>query len=331
MAIRLSGELPIQEIAAEFGGEAAPNPLSDYYADGVFLSKGYAPNPPAIPNTGSALNIGAFYGKGKKVPITITITANEANVNMFTKFKNSGLMSSYANVDISATLVINSGVTVYGSGIGANAALTVPATDATRTNGFKPTDDIIIQNNGNIVGYYGTGGLGGTGNVAGSAGTNGGVGVLLNAKTRIINNGTIAGGAKGGDGGSGGITVTPVETFCQLYTTTQQPQTTYKCGGKTSYVTASQAQKSTMECNKVCSPCNGAHSIAGRVQTCGCPQNQAQTSYTPVTKAMGYGSCTQNNILTLIRIQQEVEVGMALQYLAILLLLEALEVVVLIQ
>ncbi len=295
MAIRLAGALPITEIATEFGGEAPPIPLSDYYADGVFLSKGYAPITPPVPSKGKSLNVGAFYGKSKKVPLTITLTANEANVNVFAKFKASGLMTNYSNVDIAAILVINSGVTIHGLINGATPALTVPASDSTRTNGFKPTDDIIIQNNGNIIGGPGSGGAGGVGDVAGSAGLLGRDAILLSAKTTIINNGTIAGGANGGAGGRGGRTATTTETFCQQYTTSQVPQTTYTCGGQVNKYGVQQY----CDGGNNCRPCGGNWKMVNKFQGyCECATQQAQTTYRTVTTAMGYASCSPRTYST---------------------------------
>lgn len=292
MSIRLSGALPIQEIATEFGG-AVPHGLSEYYADGTFLSKGYAPLTPSIPNKGNPIKISHFYGKGKKVPLTITLTANEANVDVFAKFKASGLMNNYSTVDISATLVINSGVTIYGSGT--SPALKVVASDSTRTNGFKPTDDIVIVNNGNIIGYAGVGGNGGVGDVAGQPGTSGGIAMQLSAKTIIQNNGTIAGGANGGAGGRGGRTTVTTETYCTSYTTRQEPQTTYSCGG-------SSQKRACQYCDggNNCRPCGGSYRAMGKTSCgqCQCRTQQAQTTYKTVTVAMGTGPCSPKTYST---------------------------------
>ena len=201
MAIRISGPLPIQEISNEFGG-SVPHALSEYYADGVFVKNEYNPKTPPIPNKGvgnNTIKVGDFYGKGKKKAVTVTITSNESSVNVYaTKFRS--LVQNEIQ-DVDATLIINSGVTLTG-----NPALIVTANDPTRLNGFRSTDSITIINNGNIIGNAGTGGDGGCASgVAGKNGTVGGMGVQLYRATSIINNGTIAGGASGGKGGTGGV------------------------------------------------------------------------------------------------------------------------------
>lgn len=205
MPIKTSGPLPIQDIANEFGGEAIPNPLSDYFSDGVFVRGQYSPPTPRIPDKArgvgltdkSAISVGTFYGKGRRKQFTVTISNNESNVNVYSKFKS---LVQNEIVDVDCTLIINSGVTVSGS-----PALTVPANDSTRANGFKSTDFLTIINRGVIVGDNGLGGDGGCGiGGAGKAGTVGRDALILRRSTVIENTGTIAGGGSGGKGGNGG-------------------------------------------------------------------------------------------------------------------------------
>lgn len=295
MSIRLAGPLPITEITAEFGG-TTPHALSEYYADGSFLIGGWAPKTPPVPNKGSSLPMSVFYGKGKKIPITITIAANETNVDVFSKFKTA--VANYANVDISATLIINSGVTVYGSG--GSTALKLTARDSTRTTGFKSTDDVIIENNGNIIGQPGTGGAGGTGNtIAATAGSKGGTAILLSSSAIIRNSGTIAGGADGGNGGSGGITTSVSETYCLTYTTSQQKQAQE---GVCNQGTYTKAANQYCDGGNNCKPCGGQYKITmgrGGGGYCLC-QAKGPTTYTqkPVTVAMSYASCNPRTYST---------------------------------
>jgi hypothetical protein len=206
MAIRTSGPLPITEIVTEFGG-TVPHGLSEYYGNGVFLSKGYFPPTPAIPISPNPLKISNFYGKTRKVPVTIEITANTSNVNAFSLFKSA--LTPYSSVDVSATLIVKSGVTVSGS-------LFIGRDDSTRTTGFRPVDDFTLINNGNIVGNPGGGGAGGAG--PSGIGSNGGLGSTPLQVNRIItltNTGTIAGGATGGKGGNGGTMPGTTNVNCQ--------------------------------------------------------------------------------------------------------------------
>jgi len=222
MPIRTSGPLPITEIVTEFGG-TVPHGLSEYYGNGVFLSKGYFPPTPAIPISPNPLKISNFYGKTRKIPVTVEITTSVSNVNAFTLFKNA--LTPYSSVDVSATLIVKSGVTVSGS-------LTIPTDDATRTNGFRSNDDFTLINNGNIVGTNGTGGAGGAGpSGIGANGSTGSTPLIVRRAIRITNTGTIAGGATGGKGGNGGTKPGTTSVNCQNncvdYNYTQRP--TWSC------------------------------------------------------------------------------------------------------
>jgi hypothetical protein len=209
MPIRLSGELPIQEIATEFGGEAAPNPLSDYYADGTFLAAGYSPTSPAVPSKGSSLNVGVFYGKSARIKIVITIDGNyDSNVrfnNIFTLFKEKGAKPT-VDTPVDCTLIISKDAVVYGSN-----CLRLPKIDPNRNDGFKSTDTITLINYGKIIGEGQTGGDGGVGkNVFGSSPAFSviGSGLTLEAPITLLNYGIIASGGGGGKGGNGGELIT---------------------------------------------------------------------------------------------------------------------------
>jgi hypothetical protein len=221
MPIRLTGPLPIKEISDEFGG-ILPHELGEYYSDGVFLSKGYAPSSPPVPKSGNPLSVGDFYGRGKVIPLSLTITTNRESIDVFNVFKASGIMNSYPNENLELTLIIQNGVTISGNYASKTPALTLRSgTDATRTNNFKATDLVNIINNGNIIGYAGVGGIGGLGlNAIGTNGEVGGTALFLSSIVSLTNNGTIAGGANGGRGGTGGRTKSTYPCGCseQCYT-----------------------------------------------------------------------------------------------------------------
>lgn len=223
MAIRLSGELPIQEIATEFGGEDAPNPLSDYYADGVYLAEGYFPTSPTIPSKGNSLGVSSFYGKSKRIKIVITINGNyESNSrrvctgkgfsscnnviynNIFTLFKEKGAKPTL-DVPVDCTLIISKDAVVYGW-----SCLRLPKIDSTRNDGFRSTDTITLINYGKIIGEGQEGGSGGVGkNVFGSSPFGSpGSGLSLEAPITLLNYGIIASGGAGGKGGNGGELIT---------------------------------------------------------------------------------------------------------------------------
>lgn len=235
MAIRISGPLPIQEIADEFLDTAAPNRLAEYYGDGAFLSQGYFPTVPPVPNRrrpnvpvdeNNTISISDFYGKGRRFPINIRLAANTANYNPINDIRAS--LSSNGiplNVEVDVTITVNSGVTVYGTSTDPNSpAIVIPPNDESRNTGIRAADVIKIVNNGNIVGAPGSGGSANCGpNAAGVGGTGGGVAVWLRRATVIENNGIIAGGAPGGRGGNGGQTRTGRSCNCQTcYSTCQQ-------------------------------------------------------------------------------------------------------------
>jgi len=220
MAIRLSGALPIQEIANEFGGSAAPNPLSDYYADGTYLASGYFPTSPAVPSKGSPLNIKAFYGKSKRMTKFAYVAANQANgVVVKDRFNSSDIQNTSIGTDF--YLVIKDGVTVHQKWSGREAALII--------SGFSSPHTITIINNGNIIGASGPGGTGGNfiANAPGEAGGLGYRAIEANCPVTIINNGIIAGGGNGGRGGNSG---TITGTFpCDANVTCSNCRSTTTC------------------------------------------------------------------------------------------------------
>lgn len=126
---------------------------------------------------------------------------------------------------IIVNLVVNSGVTVYGS---------VAGTPAIDTGGSWPGGSLIkLTNNGKIIGKPGAGGGPGYGSGSGSPGEAGGTAVKAQCPMQITNNGTIAGGAGGGGGGGGGrgSTTTGGSTGGQDGTSTDPVTTWYNSYG----------------------------------------------------------------------------------------------------
>jgi hypothetical protein len=130
------------------------------------------------------------------------IVANAANVNLHA-------VAGYPSNDVRLKVIINAGVTLYGS----NAN-----TPALNITGFNPNSQILLINNGSIIGAGGNGASGSTygAGFVNSAQT-GGTAINTANYVTIQNNGTLAGGGGGGgQGGWGTYTVTscfPADTM----------------------------------------------------------------------------------------------------------------------
>ena len=176
-------------IAGEFGG-TVPHSLSEYYRGG-----GLVPNAPvnaAIPTSGT-ISMGNFYGATNRVPISLTISTNSFNYDVFA---NRG--PAYVAGASDVVVTVNPGVTVGSTSTGA-AAMLVPS-------GFSPGDTVTIVNNGAIQGRGGNGGNGASSPptaTSGGPGGGGGSAISVSRPTVITNNGVVAGG--GGGGGGGGL------------------------------------------------------------------------------------------------------------------------------
>jgi hypothetical protein len=214
MPIRTAGALPITEIINEFGG-STPHGLSEYYGDGSFINNVYFPTTPKIPNKGSAINIGAFYGKSKRRVLSVEINSYLSNVDIFSLFRPSLVGES---LPIDAVLIIKAGVRIGGDSDLMPMSLGYP--DPTRNSSFRSGDTLTIENYGSVIGRGGEGGRGGVGSSANSTGspTNGEVGLpamILRFPVTINNYGTIASGGRGGKGGNGKFSL--VETITSYY------------------------------------------------------------------------------------------------------------------
>jgi hypothetical protein len=134
--------------------------------------------------------------------ISLTIAADTTNYNI----RNAATAAGWNGVDpVRVELTINPGIYVGSSST---------ATPALDTGIFPSGSEILITNNGTIIGRGGNGGAGGSaygaGITAGAAGGAGGPALKATSSCAVINNGTIAGG--GGGGGGGGAEVASGET-----------------------------------------------------------------------------------------------------------------------
>ena len=190
MTIKSSGSsLAISEIAAEFGG-STPHSMSEYYSGGD--------NVPS--STGDIASSGAnsmsnFYGTSNRIIITLTISGDTNNYNIFS---NKGGTYSAGLSDV--TLVNNARISSSSTGTAA----------VDTGSGWANGDTITIDNNSTIVGDGGNGGAGSSSIGGGSAGSAAGHAVNVQFNTTVDNTGgTISGGGGGGGGGLGTQTTSP--------------------------------------------------------------------------------------------------------------------------
>tara|TARA_B100000886_G_scaffold229128_1_gene159785 strand:- start:1512 stop:2720 length:1209 start_codon:yes stop_codon:yes gene_type:complete len=176
MAITSSGSIGIMDIVNEFGG-TAPHSLSEYYRNG-----GEVPgNNTNVPTSGT-ISLSNFYSAVNEIQQVYSSSATNLNL--------SSIFGSNWSTAVPKRVVINSGVTIGGTG--SNYAINVPS-------GMGGT--LIIDNNGNIQGHGGTIN-GGTGGTAVYCSQTSGVTINNNSGASIKAGG--GGGGKGGTGGTGG-------------------------------------------------------------------------------------------------------------------------------
>jgi hypothetical protein len=190
MAIPTSGSIALTALQTEFGG-SNPIGINEYYRGGGLVPDSSVNS--SVPTSG-AVSMSNFYGAQNRNTISITISSNTNNYNLF-----SNLGGGYIAGLTDVVVTINNGVTIGSSSTG-SPAFTV--------SGFTSGDTVSITNNGTIVGRGGTGGTGGIvtsggAGTAGSSGSNGGNALSISFATSITNNGTIAGGGGAGGGGGG--------------------------------------------------------------------------------------------------------------------------------
>jgi hypothetical protein len=192
MAIPSSGSIALTALQTEFGG-TNPIGINEYYRGGGLVPNSTVNN--SVPTSG-AISMSNFYGSQNRNTISITISANTNNYNLF-----NNLGGSYIAGLTDVVVTINNGVVVGSSSTG-SPAFTI--------SGFTSGDTVSITNNGTIVGKGGAGASGGNADfngtaTAGSTGSNGGAALSVGFATNITNNGIIAGGGGGGGGGGGSV------------------------------------------------------------------------------------------------------------------------------
>jgi hypothetical protein len=183
MTLPASGTLTLAQIQTEFGG-SNPIALNEYYRGGA-----YVPNIPAnatIPTSG-VIAVSNFYNTTGTFIFNQTISSNTANYNLNTALTAAGWNGT---TPVTATVTINAGVIVYGTGYSGNVGFTVGSLPALST--------VTITNNGTIAGY------GGFGAGTASAGGAGGVALSISYPTTLTNNTYILGGGGGAGGGGAG-------------------------------------------------------------------------------------------------------------------------------
>lgn len=176
MACPSSGTITIQDIVDEFGG-SAPHSLSEYYRDGGEVPS----NNTNVPTSGT-ISLSNFYDAVNE--IIITVSSGTTNYSCSTAF------GSHWTSAVPKRLVINSGVTIGGTG--SNPALTIDESMA---------GTLIVQNAGTLTGYGGAAN-GGTGGSAVKVLTDNASGITFNNTGSLQAGG--GGGGTGGDSGAGG-------------------------------------------------------------------------------------------------------------------------------
>lgn len=219
MTIPATGPISLTDLQTEFGG-TVPISLSEYYEGGPsgyvtatnYTPAGQIPEPYVGPSGPSAnlvpISLNDFRGVTKVVSFTFNdvVTTDTANYNLHARAIAAGWDGTVA---LNATVTINSGVTVYGTGSSPAWTTYDPTTIASFANGAS----ISLTNNGTIAGAGGSGGTGAPILGSGTAGTDGGTALDTNGiAISVTNNGTIGGGGGGGGGGGSGYWVTEAQT-----------------------------------------------------------------------------------------------------------------------
>lgn len=136
-----------------------------------------------------AISLSNFYGKSNRVTITLTISGDTANYNVYNN-RGGSYIAGISDIIVN----VNSGVYVYSNSTGTAGMI---------VSGFAAGDTVRINNSGFIVGRGGNGGNGANFGSSGFAGGSGGTALQVSFATSVNNTGTVGGGG-GGGGGSGG-------------------------------------------------------------------------------------------------------------------------------
>jgi hypothetical protein len=138
-----------------------------------------------------AISMSNFYGKSSRVAITITLSSNQQNVNIY-NLRGGSYVAGISDI----TVNVNSGVFIGATSTGVYA-MTI--------SGFASGDTVRINNSGTILGCGGGGGNGGyaanNNYNAGSPGAEAGPALSVSFPTTIYNYANIYGGGGGGGGG----------------------------------------------------------------------------------------------------------------------------------
>jgi hypothetical protein len=148
----------------------------------------------------ASLGLGYY---GSWLTVVDTITTDQQNLNLWTYISTRAASRFNWNRNggkkLRGIITINSGVNIYSTNP-LTPAIIIPADSAST---FRSYDQVIIINNGNILGAGGVVGAGGESGVVGFDGGRGGTAIYTRRNLIISNNGNIYGGGGGGGGGGG--------------------------------------------------------------------------------------------------------------------------------
>ena len=179
MAIHSSGPISFQDLVDEFN-TGKPISLSQMYA-----GAGYVPTANAGVPINGPISLGDFYGATAAYVLNYNITADMLNFNSTTILSNS---SWNWILPVVLTINISSGIVVSGDNVNTPAFL---------INALPSGSQVILNNNGYIIGMGGRGG-----SYPAQPGEKGGDAIQVSSgvAVSIKNLGTIAGGGGGGAG-----------------------------------------------------------------------------------------------------------------------------------
>jgi hypothetical protein len=145
-----------------------------------------------IPGPGTVISMNDLRGKSSRVTVTLVISSNVANYNVFANT----ITQSYDPGKTDVIVNIQPNVYVFSTNTSFNS-LSVPSS-------FDANDTITINNQGFILGAGGNGGSTPLG-----SGLPGGTAITVMRPVTINNAGTIGGGGGGGGAGQNGSVFTP--------------------------------------------------------------------------------------------------------------------------
>jgi len=198
MALPSSGTIGLSMIATEFGAITPPYSLSDFYRGGLFVPNASINN--SIPTSGD-ISLSMFYGACNQIESNTTISTDTSD-----------LLITPDTIDD-----YEEGITVVNLVIDAVLYASTTSGYALKIQDFHDDDiiNIMITENGYIVGKGGDGGRGGYTPVSSNDSTcsdiatnryadgeDGGDALYVRNNVTIVNNGIVGGGGGGGGGGN---------------------------------------------------------------------------------------------------------------------------------